>query len=99
MWKLKAVFLLIFIAVLIGLGMVVSADNSEMVSPILFGMALPQNSFGIWLFISLLTGGFLGFGIAWLSWIKNVGQNRMLTRKLKSREQELTQLRTSALRD
>lgn len=99
MWKLKALFVFIFVAILIGLGMVISAENNQIVNPVLFGIALPQNSLGIWLFISVLVGGLLGFAIAWLSWLKKFGQNRVLTRKLKNSEQELTNLRTKALRD
>ncbi len=99
MWKLKAVFIIVFVAVLIGIGMVVSAQNSQMVSPVLFGIDLPQSTLGIYFFAAVLVGGLLGFGIAWLSWLKNLGQIRLLGRKLKSSQQELTQLRTSALRD
>ena len=99
MWKLKAVLFFIVIAALVVLGMVISSDNSQLVSPSLFGKALPQASLGVWLFLSMLVGGFLGFAIAWLSWIKSRGQNRVLARKLKNREQELTTLRTSGLRE
>lgn len=99
MWKLKALLLLIFVIALIWIGMVISADNSLLVSPNLFGYSLPENSFGIWLFISAFIGGLLGFSIAWLSWIKKFSQNKVLSRKLKNSEQELTTLRTKALRD
>ena len=99
MWKLKLlVGTIIFVAIII-LGMVINADNNQIVNPTLLGIQLPQASLGLWLFLAMLVGGVLGYVVSLLSTLKTHGQKTRLSRKLKHCEQELAQLRTSGLRD
>ena len=99
MWKIKLLISLILLAAIASVGVVVTADNSEKVSPVVFGLQTYSASLGVWLFTVLLVGGILGFLVSWFSGIKSRGQKSMLARKLKSCEQELAQLRTGSLRD
>ena len=99
MWKLKLLLGVIFLIAIVVVGMVVSADNSQVIHPTLFGLELPDASIGFWLFSALLVGGVLGFLVSLLSTFKSYGQKSRLSRKLKQCEQELAQLRTSGLRD
>lgn len=99
MWKLKLVFAVVVLGAIAVLGMVINADNSQLIAPVLLGLRLPNATLGIWLFLALLVGGVLGYLVSLLSTLKSHGQKSRLNRKLKHCEQELAQLRTSALRD
>lgn len=99
MWKLKLLLGAVILIAISAVGMVINADNTNVVSPTLFGISLPSASLGVWLFATLLAGGILGFIVSLLSTLKSHGQKALLSRKLKQCENELAQLRTSALRD
>jgi uncharacterized membrane protein YciS (DUF1049 family) len=99
MWKLKLLVSVIFFLAIAMLGMVINSDNTDVVSPSLFGYSFPPASLGIWLFVTLLMGGISGYLVSLLSNLKRHGQLTLLSRKLKHCEKELAQLRTSALRD
>ena len=99
MWKLKLLVGAIVLSAIVILGMVVNADNSQIVNPRLLGIQLPEASLGLWLFLAMLVGGILGFVVSLVSTLKTHGQKTRLSRKLKHCEQELGRLRTSGLRD
>ena len=98
MWKLKLLVGALFLIAIVVVGMVVSADNDQIVQPVFIGFHFPQATLGVWLFVALLVGGILGFIVSIVSAFKNLGQKARLARKLKQCEQELNQLRTSNLR-
>jgi len=77
----------------------ISSENSQIVNPTLFGYAMPKFNLGTWLLLVLFIGTALGYILSWLSGLGVRGKERSLQRKLKSCEQELTKLRTQALRD
>ena len=99
MWKLKLFLAVIFLGAFVALGIVVNADNAEMVNPSVLGCELPKRSLGFWLCAAVLVGGLLGFFVSWTASLTRRGQHHRLARKLKNCEQELAQLRTSALRE
>ena len=99
MWKFKAIVTLVLLVAVAGVGMVISANNREQVSPNIFGFELATYSLGSWLFFTLLAGVLLGYFVAFVSSLKQRSQKARLARKLKRCEQELGQLRTTALRD
>jgi uncharacterized membrane protein YciS (DUF1049 family) len=99
MWKLKLLVGVIFLLAIATLGMVINSDNTQIVSPSLFGYSFASASLGIWLFLTLLAGGILGYLVSLLSNLKSHGQLTLVSRKLRHCEKELAQLRTNALRD
>lgn len=99
MSKLKLLFaLLIAVGVMI-VGWVVSSENNQLVSPVLFGYGLPRWNLGVWLLLMLLIGGLLGWLISIFSYFRYVGRSRSLQRRLSSRDQEISRLRASSMKD
>jgi len=99
MAKLK-LFLGVLIAISVMIvGWWISSENSQLVSPVLFGYDLPSWNLGAWMFLMLLIGGLLGYVISLLSYVKHRGKAMNLQRKLSSRDQELAKMRASSMKD
>lgn len=98
MWKLKLFIVVLILVAFVALGMVFSSQNQQPVTPNLLGVELGSISLGVCLFLTLIIGALLGYLVAAISSFKQRGAHALLARKLKRCEQELTQLRTAALR-
>ncbi|MCW8194234.1 DUF1049 domain-containing protein [Proteobacteria bacterium 005FR1] len=99
MWKIKVLLAAIVAILVMGLGWWISSENNQLVSPILMGIHLPNLNLGVWLFIMLLVGGLLGYLFSLFSYWKLRSQSASAQRKLSRCEQEVSKLRTAALRD
>lgn len=99
MAKVKLLLILMMIIFVMLIGWWISSENSQIVNPTLFGYTLPKFNLGTWLLLVLFVGTILGYMLSWLSGLGVRGKERLLQRKLKNCEQELTKLRTQALRD
>lgn len=99
MVKIK-VFLGLVLAVMVaGIGWWISSENSQLVSPRLLGIQLPDWNLGAWMLIMLAIGGLSGYVLSLLSYLSLRNQARVLRRDLARCEQELSRLRTASFRD
>lgn len=99
MFKIKAILAVIIAILVMGLGWWISSENSQIVSPKLMGLQLPSWNLGVWLFITLLVGGVLGYLLSLLSYLKIQSRSLAIQRKLNRCEQEVAKLRTAGLRE
>ncbi|WP_460226156.1 LapA family protein [Aurantivibrio infirmus] len=99
MAKIKFILMAILIIFVMVIGWWISSENNLIVSPTLFGYTMPKFNLGTWLLLVLFIGTMLGYVLSWISGLNVRGRERALSRKLKNCEQELSKLRTKALRD
>lgn len=99
MAKIKLFFVLIIFLLVVAVGYWVSTENTQLVSPVLFGFELPTWSLSTWLFIFLLSGSVLGYVVSLLSYLTLKAKVSSLQRKLTKREKEIAGYKTATVKE
>lgn len=96
-WVKRIVLIIVFIVALV-LGITFTSENSQLVSPILYGYPLIELQLGLWLMIALFIGGGLGLLLSFLPLLWGKKTARAKERKIQSLEKEINQLRSTSLK-
>ena len=96
-WVKRIILIVVFIVALV-LGITFTSENSQLVSPILYGYPLIELQLGLWLMIALFIGGGVGLLLSFLPllWGKKTAQAK--ERKIQALEKEINQLRSTSLK-
>lgn len=88
-----------FLVMIFLLGAVFSVENSELVSPLFFGISLTSLSLGLWMTISLFTGALIGLLMSILP--VYFGRYSLIAKekKIQRLEKELSVLRLAAVKE
>ncbi len=96
---IKRLVTILLILLALALGIWITLDNSQPVSLILFGFALPSAKLGVWILATFV----LGIAVGYLGslWPYLATKRKLLSqdRKIKRSERELDKLRAGALKE
>lgn len=95
---LKRILLLIIIFLALLVGITLTSENSGLVTPILFGISLPEHPLGLWFAIILLLGALSGLLLSSVPVLWGRQTLASKDRKIKHLEKEINNLRTSGLK-
>lgn len=94
----KRLLLLILLVVAVFVGLVLTSENSSLVSLSVFGILLPELSIGLWVCMALLAGAVIGLLISFFPLAFSRYTHSSKDKKIHQLQKELTALRVSGLK-
>lgn len=95
---IKRIIVLILFAVALVLGITFTSQNSQPVSLMLYGYALPEWQLGLWILIAVFVGGLIGLLLSFLPLLLGKQSLSAKERKILQLQKEIEQLRTNGLK-
>lgn len=96
-WIKRIILVIVFVVALV-LSITFTSENSQPISVVFFGAALPELQLGLWLMLTLLLGGIVGLLLSFLPLLWGKQTTRAKERKIQQLEKEINQLRSASLK-